>query len=82
LKLVKGETYNYNFNNIAECGESKGHRVESNIILKYECKMDLAGFQCSVCSRDLKTGYYFLAKEDATDQYFFGTECVKKVITK
>jgi len=80
LKLVKGETYNYNYDTIAECGEDKGKRVQGSFSVTFDGVIDATGYQCDHCGKDLKKGHYFLDAEGS--QYFFGSECVKKVISK
>jgi len=80
MKLIAGNTYNYHYSNIAERGEQKGQRVEGNFKVNYDGIIDATGYQCDHCGKDLKKGHYFL--DDAGSQYFFGSECVKKVISK
>lgn len=80
MKLIPGNTYNYHYNVIAECGEHKGQRVEGNISLKFDSINDAEGYTCDKCGKDLKKGYLFFDNNES--QYFFGSECVKKVIEK
>lgn len=85
MKLVSGNTYNYHYSCIAEAGENKGKRVEGDILLIFDSIIDAEGFTCDCCGKDLKKGYLFYDTDNGESdpsQYFFGSECVKKVITK
>jgi len=78
MKLISGNTYTYHYSTIAEVGEQKGQRVEGNFPVTFDGVIDATGYQCDHCGKDLKKGHYFLDSEGS--QYFFGSECVKKVI--